>query len=128
MRVPQEREGPALGHARGALRRVSYGVVVDEFEDVSGLFACAEGLRHDVLDGGGILSVPYEGPFDLEVTHRRYVMEDGRREFVDRELAPVHDVYDAGGTISWDRWDPVGWLLRPSDLDDPWEGAGSRAG
>lgn len=49
-------------------------------------------------------------------------MEDGRREFVDRELAPVHDVYDAGGTILWDRWDPVGWLLRPSDLDDPWEG------
>lgn len=31
-------------------------------------------------------------------------------------------MYDAGGTISWDRWDPVGWLLRPSDLDDPWEG------
>lgn len=119
MRVPQEREGPALGHAWGALRRVSYGVVVDEFEDVSGLFACAEGLRHDVLDGDGILSVPYEGSFDLEVVHRRYVMEDGRREFVDRELAPVHHVCDVGGTLSWDRWDPVGWLLRPSDLGGP---------
>lgn len=66
--------------------------------------------------------MPYEGPFDLEVIHRRYVMEDGRREFVDRELAPVHDVYDAGGTILRDRWDPVGWLLRLSNLDDPWEG------
>lgn len=99
-----------------------YGVVIDEFEDVSGLFACAEGLHHDVLDGDEILSVPYEGPFDLEVVHRRYVMEDGCREFVDRELAPVHDAYDAGGILSWDRWDPVGWLLRPSDLDDSWEG------
>lgn len=122
MCVPHECERPTLGHARGALRRVPYGVVVDEFEDVSGLFACAEGLRHDALDGDGILSVPYEGPFDLEVIHRRYVMEDDRREFVDRELAPVHDVYDTGGIISWDRWDPVGWLLRPSNLDDPWEG------
>ena len=98
-----------------------YDAVMDGFEDVSGLFACAEGLRHDAYLGDEPRSVPYDGPFDLEVAHRRYVMEDGRREFVDRELAPVHAIYDCGG-YSWDRWDPVPWLLRPSDLDDPWEG------
>lgn len=98
-----------------------YDTVMDGFEDVSGLFACARGLSHHVYFDDESRSVPYEGPFDLEVAHRRYVMEDGRREFVNRELAPVYAIYDCSG-YSWDRWDPVPWLLYPSDLDDPWEG------
>ena len=104
-----------------------YGVVIDEFEDVSGLFACVEGLRHGVLDGDEILSVPCEGPFDLEVVHRRYVMKDGRREFVDWELAPVHDVCDVGGTLSWDRGTPWAGCSAPPTWTTPGRAAGSRA-
>ena len=73
--------------------------------------------------------VPYEGPFDIAIRHFHYVVNDARREYVDRRCTAVRYIDEATGEIV--RYDPVpelmcsqtGWLEDPEhEIEGRWLG------
>lgn len=87
----------------------------DHFENVGGLFRCAEGKTYRVFDNLRYdelyRDVPYEGPFDTEACHFRYALNRTKGEYVDRDASPVKLIWAGKGEITWDRADPMVPLL-----------------
>lgn len=64
----------------------------DTYEDITCLFKQAEGLAHMEFTETEILEIPYEGPFNLEIEHRRYVINHTKKLFYDRKATPIRCV------------------------------------
>lgn len=82
------------GRDDGLIRIIEYPLdyydIDYEFEDVGGRLSCAEGklgtaVVEDEEYGERLVERPYEGPFDIEVEHFRYVINETKREYYDRE-------------------------------------------
>ncbi len=103
-----------------------YDKAEDYFENIGGLFRCAEGktrrvfddLRYDEL----YRDVPYEGSFSMEVRHFRYALNRTRGEYVDRDAGPVKLILVGDGGITWDRADPMVPLLTLGGSPWGWDG------
>ncbi len=79
-----------------------------EFDDVTGRFTIARGehgwapsINEDGTET--MRQVPYEGPFDLEITHYRFMVNETKRVFYDREATQA--ISDS------QRFDPLPLLL-----------------
>lgn len=88
------REVAVPGRDDGLIRIIKYPIdyydVDYEFEDVGGRLSCARGkLGVAVVEDGeyglSLAERPYEGPFDIEVEHFRYIINETKREYFDRE-------------------------------------------
>ena len=82
------------GRDDGLLRVIDYPLdyydIDYEFEDVGGRLSCARGKLGTVVVRDGergemLADRPYEGPFDIEVERFRYVVNETKREYYDRE-------------------------------------------
>lgn len=66
-----------------------------EWEDVSGRFAFARGKTRTVYGGESDPygeKVAYEGPFDLEIEHFRFVVNEDKGEYFDRRGTSIESV------------------------------------
>lgn len=84
----------------------------DECEDISTRFAACEGKTRlesfETADGRyGFKSVPLEGTFEIKPEHYRYVVNETKGVFVDREQAPVAWVWAERGDFDIVRIDPM---------------------
>ena len=68
----------------------------DNFEDITGLFVRARGLTYAVFTETDYIEVPYEGPFELEIAHCRYVVNHSKKLFYDRTATPLRCVAPHG--------------------------------
>ena len=72
----------------------------DHFMDITGLFKHAEGMTYHVYTDTEDLEVSYEGPFELDIEHVRYVINHTKRLFYDRQKTPIRCVWPHGLGIS----------------------------
>lgn len=84
----------------------------EKCEDISTRFAACKGRTRlesfETESGGhGFRSVPLEGSFDIEPEHYRYVVNESKGVFVDREKAPVAWVWAEGKDFGIVRTDPM---------------------
>lgn len=84
----------------------------EKCEDVSTRFAACKGNTclesFETADGGhGFRSVPLEGTFEIKPEHYRYLVNETKGVFVDREAAPVAWVWAEGGDFGITRTDPL---------------------
>ena len=86
---------------------VDYYDIDYEFEDVAGRFSYSRekaGWRPAMVDGlETMVKVPYDGPFDLDIIHYRYIVNKTKGVYYDREAMPKR------GVIS--RFDPLPMLM-----------------
>ena len=61
----------------------------DIYVDVAGRFRLAKGKTYYDCESPGLPEVPYEGTFDKEVIHYRYVINETKRQYYDRERTPM---------------------------------------
>lgn len=106
--------------------------VLDDFiefgdcKDVAGLFEYARGKSHrpywwDDRDD----DIPYEGPFGLEIEHRRFGINDTRREYFDRKATEV--LWVEGERVR--RFDPFPALVAcGADADEVPDGSENLSG
>ena len=101
----------------------AYDKILNEYENASGRFVEARGLTYEVYgDNPDAPSAEYRGPFDLAVHRYRYLVNRTRREYVDRQSAPMRNVRCDDGTLTQIREDPVAWLFAPCNVEDEWRG------
>lgn len=86
--------------------------LAEECQDISTQFAaCKNGTRlesFETADGGqGFRQVPLEGTFEIKPEHYRYLVNETKGVFVDREAAPVAWVWVEGGDFGITRTDPL---------------------
>ncbi len=87
------RELATPGRDDGLLRVADYPIdhydITYDFKDVGGRLSCARDQVGTVVGsdefGEKLVYRPYEGPFDIEVEHHRYVVNESKREYYDRE-------------------------------------------
>lgn len=87
------RELATPGRDDGLLRVTDYPIdyydITYDFKDVGGRLSCARGQVGTVVGsdefGEKLVHRPYEGPFDIEVEHHRYIVNESKREYYDRE-------------------------------------------
>ena len=84
----------------------------EQCEDISTRFAACEGNTRlesfEIADGRhGFRSVPLEGTFDIKPEHYRYIVNETKGIFVDREVAPVAWVWTNEGGFGITRADPL---------------------
>lgn len=65
----------------------------EHFKDITGLFKRADGMTHAIDSGDDSTEVPYEGPFELDIVHYRYVINHTKGQFYDRTRTPVRCVW-----------------------------------
>jgi len=102
----------------------------DSFAYVEGQFKLMEGrLRRTYPDDWPLyIDEPYEGPFDLELSHPRYAVNRTKREYVDRDHTMVWFIRRRPYPFEVVRFDPTPLLLCTDGfLDDyydrgPWLG------
>lgn len=86
---------------------VDYYDIDYEFEDVAGRFSYSRGKavwRPVMVDGfETMVKVPYDGLFDLDIIHYRYIVNKTKGAYYDRETMPKR------GVIS--RFDPLPMLM-----------------
>ena len=104
----------------------------DVFDEAEDAFACVEG-RFREMDGRMertypdddwplYIDSPYEGPFDLEFTHPRYLVNRTKREYVDRESTMVWFIRRGPQPFEVLRFDPTPLLLcTKGAMDDHWD-------
>lgn len=112
------REAVKSGRYPGLARLLDIAIdpvdVEHEFEDVAGRFTFARGKHGWVpgIDEDGeetMRQAPYEGPFDLEVTHYRFMVNETKHAYYDREStqpltqAPRFDMLPLLLGTSWGR-------------------------
>ena len=88
----------------------------DQCDDISTRFAACEGNTRlegfeTAAGGRGFRSVPLEGAFDIKPEHYRYVVNETKGLFVDRETAPVAWVWVEGSDYGIVRSDPLPLFL-----------------
>ena len=88
----------------------------EECKDISTRFAACEGNTRlesfETAGGGhGFRSVPLEGAFDIKPERYRYVVNETKQVYVDREKAPVTWVWAEGGDFGIVRIDPLPLLM-----------------
>ena len=86
---------------------VDYYDIDYEFEDVAGRFSYSrgkDGWRPRMVDGlETMVKVPYDGPFDLDIIHYRYIVNKTKNVYYDREAMPKRGVTS--------RFDPLPMLM-----------------
>ena len=84
----------------------------EQCEDISTQFAACEGNTRlesfkTASGGHGFRSVPLEGSFEIRPEHYRYLANETKGVFVDREVAPVAWVWVEGENFGITRTDPL---------------------
>jgi len=67
--------------------------VIDEYENITGIFKDAEGLTYIVYGDDDRDEAPYEGPFDTDIVHRRFVVNRTKKLYYDRMRTPIRCVW-----------------------------------
>lgn len=101
----------------------------DTFTNIAGRFAVVRGRAEYLYEDDAPLGArEYVGTFDIEFSHPRYLVNDSKREYVDRERTMVWHVTRGHLPFSVVRFDPTPLLLSSGrgldGFDDcgPWLG------
>lgn len=92
----------------------------DAYKDITGVFKEAKGLTYTDYGTDVFVEIPYSGPFDTTIEHRRYVVNHTKRLCYDRERTPIRCVWPhhLGGNERIVRFDPFPALFeKDSRLD-----------
>ena len=102
-------EGGAFGRLRELTGDYPLDYAEDWFDNITGIFKCAEGMTgwFPIPKGpdGKYIERPFEGPFDRDIVRYRYVINETKREWYDR----------ANGGTEYDPFDPLPILLSLSE-------------
>lgn len=90
------------------------------FHDIAGIFTYVKTSPWcDYYDEETETTKPYEGPFDTEIVHHRYVVNETLKEYVDRSICPVRYIREDGKVV---RYDPIPELLSSNKAVSPESG------
>ena len=108
--------------AEGLRKKEEYGSALlewaeEEFANITGIFKEAKGLTYMVYGDDDRDEAPYEGPFDTDIEHRRFVANHTKRVYYDRTRTPIRCVWPhrLGGDERIVRFDPLPALFAKSN-------------
>ncbi len=89
----------------------------DDLTDITGKFACVKSRPNcSYYDEETDSYKAYDGPFDTDIVHFRYVVDETLGEYVDRKSTPVRFIDENGKII---RYDPVPELMSSDLFNEP---------